>query len=346
MTTHVPRPAYSEEELTRLYPKELTLKHVQAFLGLYPPTAWAPSMPSPTIVTRAPGDETLFPNESGCKRFAQLSHAFAQRCADLWNESPEMQYLNKELGKWMPEGNGKIAVDGHPRLSGIMDSLNATLAHGPETRLPSAFYKDQVRETIDKIVVEEWFAGYQESQEYRMLGIGGLVRDMTIRMIDSVEGTDSTSFCISGAHDTTLAAILSSFGAYEKEKWPPFTSHIAMELFEKREIPQAAGSWWSSFPLFSSNRATNLAQKKFPDMTADEKIKLRDYYVRVRFNDRPVVIPGCKTPRKHLEGNETFCTLAAFKEIADKFAPDNWKGQCRENLGLPGVPAVAERAGF
>ena len=80
----------------------------------------------------------------------------------------------------MPEGS-KVAVDSHPRLSGIMDTINSTLAHGPETRLPKEFYDDKGRAIIDKIGVEEWFSGYQESREYRMLGIGGLMGDVVCK---------------------------------------------------------------------------------------------------------------------------------------------------------------------
>jgi len=48
----------------------------QTFWGMYPLTARTASFPPPTIVTRTPADETLFPNDSNCRRFAQLSRAF------------------------------------------------------------------------------------------------------------------------------------------------------------------------------------------------------------------------------------------------------------------------------
>ena len=54
----------------------------QTFWGMYPLTARTAAFPSPTIVTRTPADETLFPNDSNCRRFAQLSRAWAQRTAD------------------------------------------------------------------------------------------------------------------------------------------------------------------------------------------------------------------------------------------------------------------------
>ena len=61
----------------------------QCFWGMYPSIARTESFQPPTIITRTPADETLFPNDSNCRRFSQLSRAFAQRTADRcefpWN---------------------------------------------------------------------------------------------------------------------------------------------------------------------------------------------------------------------------------------------------------------------
>ncbi len=242
----------------RATPMPRALESVQqTFWGMYPLTNRTASFPSPTIVTRTPADETLFPNDGNCRRFAQLSRAFAQRTADRWNDSEDMAYLTKLMGKWMPESSDKrVLVDSHPRLSGVMDTINATLAHGPETRLPKEFYDPAARAIIDKLAVEEWFSGYQENREYRMLGIGSLIGDVVERMTSKIEGAGLSineiggengrlgrgrggetgiRFALSGCHDTTLAAILVSLGAFNKEKWPPYTSHIAFELFRAKE---------------------------------------------------------------------------------------------------------------
>jgi acid phosphatase len=67
----------------RATPMPRALESVQqAFWGMYPLTARTASFPPPTIITRTPADETLFPNESYCRRFAQLSRAFAERTAN------------------------------------------------------------------------------------------------------------------------------------------------------------------------------------------------------------------------------------------------------------------------
>lgn len=142
----------------RATPMPRALESVQqAFYGLYPPAARAPELKTIDIVTRHKEDETLYPNETVCTRFAQLQEAFAQRTADRWNESSDMAYLNNLLSKWMPEKSKTVKVDGHPRLSGIMDTTNATLAHGKETRLPKEFYDTKGRAITDKICVEEWY---------------------------------------------------------------------------------------------------------------------------------------------------------------------------------------------
>lgn len=257
------------------------------------------------------------------------------------NESKEMDVLNASISKYMPEDSPRVAVDSHPRLSGIMDTVNATLAHGPKTRLPSSFYDARVREIIDKIGTEEWFSGYKESEEYRSLGMGALVGDVVTRMVGSAEGSGndgllevagvdgdlgkgrggegSIKFGMSGCHDTTLAGILSSLGAFENEKWPPYTSHIAVELFKNESVGTASTKPVETAPrqgfLGQARKATKpssvITRKPVKDLTPEEKAKLQGYFVRLRYNDRPMTIPGCKLPGKHLEGDESFCTLVS-----------------------------------
>lgn len=266
-----------------------------------------------------------------------------------------MDYLNRLISKWMPPSSPRVAVDSHPRLSGIMDTINSTLAHGPETRLPSEFYNEEGRAIIDRIGTEEWFSGYQESTEYRKVGIGALLGDLVSRMSGSVEkngndgmlgvggdygkvgtgraGENAIKFAMSGCHDTTLAAILASLGAFEGEKWPPYTSHIAFELFQKTDSPSSTITTtdttpqheatttltgkkpWYSVLLGGTNASTTptqptaIGRRPMPELTDAKKQKLNGYYVRVRYNDRVKTIPGCKLPGNHLEGDESFCTL-------------------------------------
>lgn len=334
----------------RATPIQRALESVQqTFTGLYPAASRSPGLEPPAIVQRSMQDETLFPNEGSCKRFAELSHAFADRTAKLWNDSIEMNYINKKIGKWMPKESPVVQVDSHPRLSGVMDTVNATLAHGPATKLPAEFYDAKVRANIDRITTEEWFIGYQESTEYRKLGIGSLVGDLTQRMVEHVNNIpregESNPFKmkLSGCHDTTIAATLAALGGFQvdKDHWPNFTSSIAFELFKAKDAAPTSSTpskpWYTS--LFSSSTPAPSARAPLTDSQKDQ---LSTHYVRIRYNDTPVTLPFCKPLGKHLDGDESFCTLTAFKEAADMVTPKDWKKECKSNLGSSAFPAKIE----
>ncbi|KAK2605057.1 hypothetical protein N8I77_007933 [Diaporthe amygdali] len=336
----------------------------QTFVGLYPEDKRTADFPPPTILLRNLSEEQLLPNEGGCARFRTLMKAYAKRTADRWNSSEEMDYLNSVYGKYMPEGT-RVAVDAKPRLSGIMDTVNSTLAHGPETKLPDIFYDTKAVETMEKINVEEWFAGFKESREYRTLGMGSLLGDITERIVANVEASNLGSqdntvvkFGMSGCHDTTLAGTLASLGAYETQRWPPYTSHVALEVFRKSTAASAArASSEKDVPAMNAAAANKpisppgktlptIGRKALQEMTEDELKRIEGHYVRIRYNDEPVTIPGCKAAGNHLEGDESFCTLAAFKSIVDKITPKNWKTECskvdKDNI----LPAKPEPAGY
>lgn len=287
----------------------------------------------------------------------------------IGNDTDDMEYLTKLFTKWMPSSSPRVAVDSHPRLSGIMDTINATLAHGPATKLPAQFYDEKALNIIDKIAVEEWYAGYKENEEYRRLGIGGLMGDVVDRMVSAaLEGgwrsevaSSITSgskvpikFGLTGCHDTTLAAVLSSLGAFDNERWPFFTSHISLELFSTDDETQSApanqylasSSQNQSSGLFSFFSKPNTPSLQTPapvssvarvplsELEESSRETLRKYYVRLRYNDRPMRIPGCVSKTaNHLPGNDSFCTLEAFKEIVDKFTPKQWQSECSQNIG-------------
>jgi acid phosphatase len=253
------------------------------------------------------------------------------------------------------------------------------LAHGQSTRLPSEFYNPKAREIADRIATEEWFAGYAESQEYRKLGIGALMGDVVDRMVNAsvndgwrpataaakASGTP-VKFAMSGCHDTTIAALLTSLGAFD-EKWPPYTSSVAFELF-KDTTPAGPrpGVVLEEFANGNSTPSSTTSEQKpslfsrltnrssTPSPTPSTRSSLsplppnkHQHYVRVRYNDRPVRIPGCAAKKtNHLPGDETFCTLEAFKEIADKFTPRDWRLECEANCEKTRIGEVMEPAGY
>ena len=248
----------------------------------------------------------------------------------------------------------------------------------------------------------------------RSLGIGSLMGDVVSRMMGSVgiNGSDgleeiggrdgstgsgrggekALKLGLSGCHDTTLAAVLASLGAFEGRPWPPYTSHIALELFRKSDLQQSRlapalakkvgnqitgdstlekgfGGWlgW----LFGGSAEGNkeafkngsggIARQKIEKLTDIEKSKLDGYFVRIRYNDEVMHVPGCKPVGRHLDGDPSFCTLVssvdiktsdanfdlqeAFKAIVDRYTPSHWKQACLSNLDVPAFPEAPQPAG-
>ncbi|KAI7599205.1 hypothetical protein KC319_g22877, partial [Hortaea werneckii] len=150
-------------------------------------------------------------------------------------------------------------------------------------------------------------------------------------------------------------------GAFDvaSDKWPNYTSSIAFELFKRKPsaststTQQPAGTtgtiwpskektWW--YALFSSPKPTTTARTPLADLPSSEQSKLDEYFVRLRYNDKPVTLPYCQQKReRHLDGDESFCTLAAFKEAADSITPKDWKTECKSNLGEPAFKPIIER---
>ena len=293
---------------------------LQVFTGIYPSSVRSSECNKPTVVTSRPSDETLLPNEEFCPRFIELIKAYSDRTAKkcrLWireiycvpaelyvidNQSDELKYLNGLLRKWMP-AQQRVSVDSSPTLHGILDTINTThAASDARTRLPEEFYDEKARDISNRITIEEEYQGYSENAEYRTLGIGRMLGDAVQRMVNRAQDDmshdqwlenashdpDLAALALFGCHDSTIAATLISLGALKVEAvtWPAFSSSMAIELFrvqeeeEDREVLQ---------PL--------------PNMSS--------HYVRIRYNDRPVTLPGCQRPGHHLKGDLSFCTLVS-----------------------------------
>ncbi|KAI1848795.1 hypothetical protein JX265_013762 [Neoarthrinium moseri] len=325
-TTEVPRVVESVQQILH---------------GLYPSESNHTSTPW-TVAMRSRADETLLPNTKSCARLAELTRAFARDAANRWNQSDDMRYLSKKLGKWMP-GNKALTLDSRPTLSALMDTINATRAHGPSTRLPDEFYDERVREVIDRIVIDEQFRGYGLSRELRILGVGQLMGDIVLKMVDQVEwrmkcdtlgGTAMRSggppkLSLLGCHDRTIGVVLASLGCLgDSEQWPPFTSHIIFELFSKRTpgdsdlkedkrncLPRNANTSLTSIADQGGlSKLQGIGQRPVTKYTTNEEQTLDEYFVRVKYNDRIMTIPGCRVPGKHFDGDVSLCTLVSIPD--------------------------------
>ena len=279
----------------------------QTFTGMYLPDQ-RDRFFLPAITIRRSADDGLYPNNYGCPRFNQLFELFSKQAAAKFDQSPAMDMLNSKLRKRMPD-NAMIAVRGHPALAGIMDTNNARRAHG--LALPKEFDDPEVIQAIDAITVQEWFAGFFKNREYRSVGIGSLIGDINENIINHIENTNSSfKLSLNGCHDTTIAGIMTSLGLFQGEHWPPFTSHIAIELFRKKDYPTESPKPKGTFAFLTGSAATpSIGRTPSHELSAQQLSSMDGYYVRMRYNDRPFTIPGCRMPGNHLDGDESFCTL-------------------------------------
>ena len=223
-----------------------------------------------------------------CKKLSLLCAEYADKAATKWN--PILAGRTSEiLSKYVAT---PVKVDGSPRLSGIMDSINAT--RGNDLPLPADLLDEGLLETMHEAVVEEWFGGYLQDATYRRLGAGRLLGDLRDQIVGRATGKDNAGIKVAlfGAHDTTLGALLASVGAFD-HKWPPFTSHIEIETFES---------------LHKDGIMARILGRK-------------DHFVRVKYNDRIMSLPAC--------ANRELCTLAEFTRLVDTLVPQDWQEECR-----------------
>ncbi|GAA5797757.1 hypothetical protein HPULCUR_003151 [Helicostylum pulchrum] len=73
-------------------------------------------------------------------------------------------------------------------------------------------------------------------------------------------------------------------------RWPPFGSAILFELFKEKQSQQ--------------------------------------HYVRVKYNQTTVELPGCATNGKHRKGDKSLCTFEAFKKAIEDEVPLDWEKEC------------------
>ncbi len=56
----------------------------------------------------------------------------------------------------------------------------------------------------------------------------------------------------------------------------------------------------------------DILRQTMSEISLKQSEKLNGYYVRLRYNDQPLVIPGCKAEGNHREGDESLCTLVGL----------------------------------
>ncbi|KAJ3820409.1 histidine phosphatase superfamily [Lentinula raphanica] len=308
-TTNVPRTTESLQQIVH---------------GLYPTTKCQPNA-IPSIFVRNGRDENLLGNAGSCKRLEILLIGFAQAAASAYNHT--LEPLDKKISKYI-DGH-PVRIDGKPRASGILDTIRAATAHN--VKVPPEFEEKGVIDVIEKAVVAEWFAGNplspdiqtiptadfltfksspDKTEEVRRLGMGRLLDDLSTKMQHKVTNgeKDPLKILVHSTHDTALAGLASTLDVFD-EKWPQFTSSITFELF--RSTPAGNNS------SFLQTLMSPFRSKASPE-----------HYIRMRYQNKNMVLPMCADEGKHLPGSPEFCTLTAFRERVMELTPLDFVAEC------------------
>ncbi|KIM85708.1 hypothetical protein PILCRDRAFT_816911 [Piloderma croceum F 1598] len=280
-----------------------TIESLQQIIHGFYPTSKCDVNVTPTLFVRNGKDENLIGNAYGCKRLEVLLAGFAQAAAGAYNKT--LEPLDKIISKYI--GGNPIRVDGKPRASGVMDTIRAAIAHG--IKVPPEFRDKSVVDVIEQAVVAEWFS--DKTEEVRRLGVGRLLVDVSQKMQAKIDRDvdDPLKILVHSTHDTSLAAICATLDVFD-DNWPAFTASITFELFTKRE-EQNQGSY---------------LQTVLQSLTSYPRPRL--HYVRMRYQNKDMVLPLCAAEGDHLPGSPEFCTLKVFQDRVKALTPEDWDLEC------------------
>ncbi|KAK0552889.1 hypothetical protein OC846_002727 [Tilletia horrida] len=273
----------------------------------------------PRILVKNFLTETLLPNTLGCSRFRNLDRHYAEQAALKHN--PQLEALDATLAS---HNDGfPIRVDGHPRLSGLFDTIRAADAHGYP--VPEAFVAPTVIELVNRAIVSEWFSGYydpdtKKATEFKRLAMGRLLTELQTQIDAKIAQPEQNKLKLGiySTHDTTLAGILCTLDVFDHQ-WPSFAASVNFELFRRAKAESGkAGGQSSVMRFFGLGDARNSSGTE-------------EHFIRVRYGDQTLRLPACAGPGKHLDGHEEFCTVDAFREIVESLRhPDglSWEAEC------------------
>lgn len=242
--------------------------------------------PAPDIVVYSPKDEDMLPNARTCPRLGMLMRKFADRAVKMYN--PLLAQYDEAV-KPMDCGNVPRLCDG-PKLSGLVDTMRSARAHG--LPLPKQLENPELLKLMEHAVLDEWFGGYASSnpgerRQYRRMALAPFFEEIYSTFAQRVtRGSEyPRRMSVYLGHDATLVGVLHVLDVFN-HRWPAFSSGVGLELFHDRTDTQ----------LPTPEQAPG-------------------YYVRCRYGDEELRLPGCQAPGKHFKGRPELCTLDAFREI-------------------------------
>lgn len=235
---------------------------------------------------RNPLDEDMLPYPRGCHRLHILMQKYAAEAAELYN--PVLARYDHLVS---PSDCGHLPrVNASPAVSGLVDTIRAMEAH--DLPIPTPFQDSSLLDLMERAVLHEWFGGYrapdlEERRQYRRLALGPFVESLYRSMERRAVRGDAEPLRLSVflGHDATLVGLCHILDVFN-DRWPAFHAGLAMELFyDRRETAPAT-------------------EQHQPG-----------YYVRCRYGDEELRLPGCRASGQQYPGHPELCTLDAFRAI-------------------------------
>ncbi|KAL4400065.1 phosphatase [Malassezia pachydermatis] len=241
---------------------------------------------TPKVLLRDPFQEDLVPNSRTCPQLAALMTKFEKAAAQFYD--PKLAALDSIVA---PMDRGFLPrLDQGPKLSGLIDTLRSALVHG--ISVPPELQEQSVQRLMEDAVIAEWFGGYESSdleerRKFRRMAMGPFLSSLYGQMERRVTlgDCDPLRLGLYLGHDVTLVGLLHTLDVFNRN-WPAFSAGI-------------------SFELFRDKNASTIAHRD----------QISDHYVRCRYGDAELHLPGCSAAGKHLPGHPEFCTLEAFREV-------------------------------
>lgn len=241
---------------------------------------------APEIHVRNSFDEDMLPDPRKCPKLNVLMLKFADLAVNLYN--PRLAKYDDVIA---PLDGGVVPrLNDGPRLSGLFDTMRSATAHG--IQLPQPLENPELQTLMEHAVLDEWFGGYasrdlEERRQYRRMALGTFFQSLydTFARRVALGDADPRRMSIFLGHDATLVGMTHMLDVCNR-RWPAFGAGLGLELFRDRTSTQP--------------------------VTAQH---MPGYYVRCRYGDEELRLPGCQAPGKHWDGRPELCTLDAFREV-------------------------------
>lgn len=120
----------------------------------------------------------------------------------------------------------------------FVDCLFVHVCNGGE--LPTGVTYSNVSQIYNSITEVKAFINNYKNSSYSRLAYGALLRDILIKIEDTVTNKKSPKFALYSAHDSTLFPLNALLRAGGAKEWPQYADLVSLELF----VAQSNGSYY------------------------------------------------------------------------------------------------------